>query len=412
MRILHTSDWHLGQQFKGFDRQAEHRVFLDWLVETLADRRIDALLVAGDLFDQANPSADAQKLFFDFLAAARKRCPALDIVMIAGNHDSAGRIDAPHPLLSAFGVRVMGRHDARQELTPELLDRILVPVTNADGRTAAWVLAVPYLRPADLDLGSGQDYASAIGQVYAALGEAAAGQLDSDQALLVMGHLHARGGQVSEDSERRLVIGGEEAVGAELFPAQATYVALGHLHLPQAVTAEHIRYSGSPLPLSFSEIDYPHQVVEVELDGNAIDRIEPIRIPRPVELLRVPAVASPIEEAIRALEELEVEPQTPALQPLVEVQILASIVPTDMRARIEAAIDGKPLRLTGIQRSRPVRDEDSAKSAINTDTDLRELTPDRLFSRLLDEHSDLGERADLEDAFAQLLRATEEEETN
>src|SRR5688572_7407237 len=150
MRLLHTSDWHLGHTLYDTSREAEHAAFLEWLLDTLEAHKVDALLVAGDIFDTANPSAEAQASWYRFVAQARIRCPKLDVVVIGGNHDSAARLDAPDPLFAALDVRVVGGlPKARGSVD---LERLLVPLKNAQGKVGAWVAAVPYLRPADLPL--------------------------------------------------------------------------------------------------------------------------------------------------------------------------------------------------------------------------------------------------------------------
>ena len=150
MRLLHTSDWHLGHTLYDTSREAEHTAFLDWLLDTLEAQKVDALLVAGDIFDTANPSAEAQASWYQFVARARRRCPRLDIVVIGGNHDSAARLDAPDPLFAALDVRVVGGLPRAQGVVD--LERLLVPLRDAQGEVGAWVAAVPYLRPADLPL--------------------------------------------------------------------------------------------------------------------------------------------------------------------------------------------------------------------------------------------------------------------
>ena len=403
MRLIHTSDWHLGQSFKGFERDAEHQVFLDWLLDTLQAQSVDALLVAGDVFDQANPGAEAQKRFFRFVAQARQRCPRLQIVVIAGNHDSPGRIDAPHPVLDALGVKVVGQYPARAELTSEVLDRVAIPLRDASGRIAAWVLAVPFLRPGDLPRGA-EGYPAAVRDAYVRLTEAVDALRQPGQALIAMGHLHIQGAAVSEDSERRLIIGGEEALEPGIFPASLDYVALGHLHKPQTAGADHIRYSGSPLPLSFSETNYPHQVLQVDFSGGKLADITVLRTPRPVPMLRVPVRPAPLDEVIAALTALQIDEAAPGLEPLLVVQVLASLAPTDMRARIEAALEGKRVRFTGIHRVRPSleRDADAHGDAVITRS-LAELNPIPLFERLLTEHPDLIDTDTLRAAFAELL---------
>lgn len=166
LRLLHTSDWHLGQMFFGYDRGTEHQCFLDWLLAALVEQRIDVLLIAGDIYDQAHPAASTQRQFYAFLVAARQRCPKLQIVVIAGNHDSPARLEAPGPLLDELGITMVGHYPAQQA------EQLILPLTDGQGHTVAWCLAVPYLRPSDLPQRSadGADsYVSGIADVYARL---------------------------------------------------------------------------------------------------------------------------------------------------------------------------------------------------------------------------------------------------
>ncbi|HSP57342.1 MAG TPA: exonuclease subunit SbcD, partial [Halomonas sp.] len=149
LRLIHTADWHLGQSFHGQERHTEHRAFLAWLLDTLEERQADALLVAGDVFDVVNPSLQAQALLYDFIVGAHERLPRLDIVMIAGNHDSGNRIELPAPLMRRLRTHALGRvswlDDGRLDA-----ERLLVPLTDSEGQTRAWCLALPFLRPAEV----------------------------------------------------------------------------------------------------------------------------------------------------------------------------------------------------------------------------------------------------------------------
>src|SRR5450830_555707 len=193
MRLLHTSDWHLGQALHSYDRSYEHQQFLDWLLGTLEAERIDTLLIAGDIFDTANPSSSAQKQLYRFLQQARKRCPALDIVVIAGNHDSPGRLEAPGPLLEDHGITVIG-HVLRDGDGAIDLDRLLVPLHDAAGTVAAWCLAVPFLRPGDLprlEAASGLDpYLEGIALLYQQAYARAAERRAPGQHIVAMGYCH------------------------------------------------------------------------------------------------------------------------------------------------------------------------------------------------------------------------------
>ncbi|MBM4320911.1 MAG: exonuclease subunit SbcD, partial [Deltaproteobacteria bacterium] len=148
MKILHTADWHLGHSLHEQGREEEHTAFLDWLLELVGREKVDALLVAGDVFDSANPSAAAQTLWYGFLAELCKKHPQVGVVVIAGNHDSAARLEAPEPLLRRFGIHVVGEV-SRLDGEPEL-ERLVVPLRRWSGEVAARVVALPFLRPADL----------------------------------------------------------------------------------------------------------------------------------------------------------------------------------------------------------------------------------------------------------------------
>ena len=384
MKIIHTSDWHIGQLFHGHDRSGEHQRFLEWLVKLLAERKPDALLIAGDIFDHANPSGQSQRQFYQFLVHAGKACPDLDIVIIAGNHDSAGRLEAPDALLSEFGVWVVGQLQPDED--PE---RALIPLHDASGNIAAWCLGIPYLRPGDVPRAEGerQDYPAGIAATYQRHLQAAIKRRDSDQALIAMGHLHAQGGSTSEDSERRLVVGGEEAVDCGMFGKELAYVALGHLHLAQAVGEnEHIRYCGSPLPLSFTETNYPHQVLEVTLDGSELAKVETIRVPRPVEMLRVPDKPAALTETLQALQALELENVESGFEPWLEVRVELTGPEPGLRQKIEETLEGKSVRLVKISPSRRQRDDEPESEQNEEALALQLEKPDEMFTRQYREH--------------------------
>jgi exonuclease SbcD len=410
MRLLHTSDWHLGQTLHNFDRTWEHQRFLDWLLDTLVAEEIDALLIAGDVFDNANPSASSQRQLYRFLQQARARSPRLDIVIIAGNHDSAGRLEAPGPLLEAHGTRVIGHimRDASGEID---LERLLVPLTNRDGDVKAWCVAVPFLRPGDvprvaLEAEEGDAYEAylrGIALLYRQAYELARARAASGQAILAMGHCHMIGGDSSPDSERRIVIGGTEALPASMFDPSIAYAALGHLHLAQrAGKQEHLRYCGSPLPLSFAETGYQHQVLRIDLEGARAREIVPLHVPRAVELLRIPAKPAPLKEAIAELVGLDLPERPLHEQPYLEVRVLLDGPEPGLRAQIEAALEDKPVRLAKIEPTRRVLTAPGVDTALTLDQ-LARLQPDDIFRRLWQQR--FGEDApdDQLAAFAELL---------
>lgn len=254
MRILHTADWHLGARLVERDRLPEHAAFLDWLVETLRCEKIDALLISGDVFDAANPPQDAVALYFDFLKRLAD-LKTVKAVITGGNHDSASHLNAPRELLRRFDVHVFGHAGENN-------------VVDLGG---AVVAAVPFLRERDLRQATAGETITAVHeQVRAAIRDHYAAQLAACRDLaqgrpvIAMGHLTVLGATTS-DSERDIHIGNLGAVGADLFEG-FDYTALGHLHRPQKVASiETIRYSGSPIPLSFSEAVDTKSVVILEV---------------------------------------------------------------------------------------------------------------------------------------------------
>ncbi|NHZ44331.1 exonuclease SbcCD subunit D C-terminal domain-containing protein [Massilia aquatica] len=414
MRLLHTSDWHLGQTLHNHDRTYEHQCFLDWLLDTIVLECPDALLVAGDVFDTANPSAASQKQLYRFLQQARRRAPSLDIVIIAGNHDSPGRLEAPAPLLEAYGTTVVG-HVARRRDGEIDLERLIVPLHDATGAVAAWCIAIPFLRPGDVprlpppdaaapasDAPPPDPYLNGIALLYQQVFALAKARCENGQVVVAMGHCHMVDGQASLDSERRIVIGGTEALPAAIFDPAIAYAALGHLHLAQRVAQkEQVRYSGSPLPLSFSEIAYQHQILRIDLHDGAVT-VDALPVPRAVDLLRVPSKPAPLEEALAALGALELDDLPLVAQPFLEVRVLLDAPEPGLRGRVEAAIAGKPVRLAKIEPTRKHNGAGEAGTVLSLEQ-LAQIQPDDIFRRLY--RQKFGDEAppDQLSAFAELM---------
>jgi exonuclease SbcD len=404
LRFIHTSDWHLGQTLHQFERSTEHQHFLDWLIDTLETEQADGLLICGDIFDNANPSAASQNQLYRFLQQAKHRLPHLNIILIAGNHDSPGRLEAPAPLLASLDASVTGFVPRHADGSIDVA-QLVVPLKNRAGDIAAWCLAIPFLRPGDVPRidGDGDPYMAGIALLYRQVLDHALSLRQPDQAIIALGHCHMVGGEVSEDSERRLVIGGAEALSAGIFDPAIAYAALGHLHLAQRVgKQEHLRYCGSPLPMSFAEIGYPHQVLRVDLDGEAVAAITPLLIPRAVELLRIPKQPAPLTEVLVALAALDL-PATDDLQrmPYLEVRVRLDAPEPGLRTCIEAALEGKPVRLARIDTSLSAPATAGAP-ALSVD-ELDRLQPEDIFNRLYRSKYDTDTPVELQAAFAELL---------
>jgi DNA repair protein SbcD/Mre11 len=412
MRLLHTSDWHLGHTLYDTSREAEHAAFLEWLLDTLESHKVDALLVAGDIFDTANPSAEAQAAWYRFVAQARIRCPKLDVVVIGGNHDSAARLDAPDPLFAALDVRVVGGLPKAQGAVD--LERLLVPLKNAQGKVGAWVAAVPYLRPADLPLLSeeaGDKLIEGVRSVYAEVLEGARAKRKPGQALVAMGHCYMVGTELSALSERKILGGNQHALPVDLFPEDVAYAALGHLHKAQRVGGrEGVRYSGSPIPLSLSEASYAHQVLLVELEGAQLSSVRPLHVPRRVEIRRVPEdKPAELDDLVRMLEALpSLEADTPDWRrPYLEVWVALPRPEPALRRRVEAALEGKAARLVKI--SPDYQGNGRALADGRPGLSLKERTPEDVFrARYERDYTEPLEPALLE-AFHSLLTQVQED---
>jgi len=280
MRFLHTSDWHLGRQFHGASLLQEQAAALDRIVELAAEAEVDAVLIAGDIYDRAIPPAEAVLLFNDTLARLSRSGAA--VVAIAGNHDSHVRVSIYDPLLSAFGVTIRG--DVRRAHEPVL-------VTPKRGGGAVAIYPLPYLEPAV----DGPSLTTTTARIsHQEVTRLALDGIRRDlrgrpqhRAVLVA-HTFVMGGEPSE-SERQLSIGNVDRVSVDSF-AGFDYVALGHLHGSQQLDGPRVAYSGTPLPYSFSEQHHTKSVRIVELDaaGTASVEIVPLGVGRPLRTLEGP----------------------------------------------------------------------------------------------------------------------------
>ncbi len=413
LRFFHTADWHLGQQFHGFDRDAEHARFLDWLLAQLVERRPDALVVSGDIFDSISPPASAQRRYYQFLARARAACPVLQIIFTAGNHDSATRLEAPSDLLADLGIHVVGTIPRRPDGSVDPT-RLLIPLRSAAGTVEALVLAVPFLRPSDVPAveGARDPYLEGIREIHRKLVAEAGAQRDAQfpgAALIALGHCHLTGAEESRESERCLVIGGSEALGTDAYPAELVYVALGHLHKPQSLDGGRIRYSGSPIPLSFSERRYVHRILEVAVADGRLTAVTDLPIPRTVSLQRIPeSGALPLPQILPLLAQLPAASTAPSADhPFLEVQILDDGPDPTRRRQVDDALRDKAARLTRIQLVRPERTpgaESSQPAArVGSIADVQSLDPIQLMASAHRERHGTDPSSELERALRELV---------
>ncbi|MBQ7578798.1 MAG: exonuclease SbcCD subunit D C-terminal domain-containing protein [Synergistaceae bacterium] len=293
MRILHTSDWHIGRKLKDKDRSDEFIKFFKWLNDLISSEKIDVLLVAGDIFDNTTPSIQAQNIYYSFLTElAKSSCR--HCVIISGNHDSPAFIDAPSGLLKYLNIHVVGRTNITDEVI-KLQDPDLI------------VCAVPYLR--DRDVREANDEINSIDEAlkqgiskhYETIFYLAKRlQAGSNIPIIAMGHLFARGGRVKQDDgTRSLYVGTSIEIGSEIFPDDITYTALGHLHSPQIIGGrENVRYSGSPLAMGFGEAGTQKAVCIIDIDANNNLTVKDFPVP---EFQKINRVSGDIQEIAKAL---------------------------------------------------------------------------------------------------------------
>jgi len=383
LRVLHTADWHLGQHFlTGQERLTEQRAFLDWLLATVQAQEVAALVLAGDVFDTTTPSHAAQELYYDFLVRLQAT-GCRDVVIVGGNHDSPTLLNASRRLLRALRIHVVGG-------VPADPSEQLIELPGASGRPGLVVAAVPFLRDRDLRLsvaGETPDerqlrIRDSIAGHYKTLSEhdLVRRLRERDVPVLATGHLYAAGGEAREGAERDVHIGGLGVIAAEHFPATFDYVALGHLHRPQVVGGRaHIRYSGSPVPLSFTEADDKQQVLLLEFAGARAPTITPLAVPVARRLQRFHGELEEVEAAI-----LSFDNEAFSLVAWADVLVRSDEPSPEVQRRVQAALKERReyvLAPRGVRQHRLTEAPDATGPAAAPLEHLHQLTVEEVFSR-------------------------------
>ncbi|MCA8920764.1 MAG: exonuclease SbcCD subunit D C-terminal domain-containing protein [Planctomycetes bacterium] len=407
MRILHTSDWHLGHSLHGQEQSEDHAAFLAWLLTQIEALQPDAVLITGDVYETTTPPIAAERAFFAFLADAARARPGLQTVVLAGNHDSPARLAAPSPLLERWGVRVVASTRPAGEFDPE---ELVVPLRAADagpeGPVKAWLAAVPFVRPADVP--SGLPYAEGAAEVHRRVLEAARARRKRGQAVVVAAHGTLCDAERTADSERP-VAGGKDALPRELFDADVSYVALGHLHRAQAVGRDTIRYAGSPIPLSFAEVGYDHQVLQVDLRGKKA-KVEALPIPQTRTLLRVPADGPrPLPEVLEQLRLLPAASEHEGRRPWLDVRVELGAPEPDLRRLVDEALADRAAQLIALKVSRP-RAASAALPEAAPQARLHDLAPLEVFQQLCARALDEAPSAELSACFEALVQEAQAQE--
>lgn len=398
-RVLHTADWHLGKTLNDQSREEEHAMFLDWLLGVIEERGVDALIVAGDVFDAANPPQSAQSQYYNFVSELYRNT-ACSLVVIGGNHDSPLQLEAPKEVLQTLRAHVVGF------LHEDPGERLIVLPSPDNPRLV--IAAIPFLRDRDIRTGyAGQDadairraVTEGIAHRYAETAEAAAGWADKCIPILATGHLMVMGASTS-DSEREIHIGGLGAVRPNTFPDTFCCVALGHLHRPQRVDTR-VSYSGSPIPLSFSEANDTKEIQILDFADGTLQAHPPIPVPVFRRLAQIRTSWGDLSQAIG-----DFSPDRGELKTWVEVVVKDASSSEDINETVQSLAAELDFRVLKVMKesTTPLRGmhigDDSDDEAIETVLD----NPVRVFEHRLDEEADLDDerRRELKIAFAQLL---------
>lgn len=337
MRIIHTSDWHLGQKLLYNDREEEHQMALDWLLECLKEQKADGLIVAGDIFDIGNPPNYARRMYYRFLTELINTS-CRHVLFIGGNHDSPAMLNAPRDLLEAMNIHVIGA-------AGEQLEEEIVEWTNEKGAIEAVIAAVPFLRDRDLRnsvSGEGglerlERVREGIKQHYQSIGELVEERYGQKPIpKIATGHLYAYGAEASAKQDN-IYIGDKENIAASQFPAVFDYVALGHIHRPQTVGGiHHVRYSGSLIPLSFSETKDDKSVYLLEFKNQELQHCEPIGIPVFRRLKTIEGTLEEVEKSLIRFGKKKRAGLTPWVEVIVHTDRMIPQLDQHLRSLIEA----------------------------------------------------------------------------
>jgi exonuclease SbcD len=405
-RILHTSDWHLGKLLNDQSRDEEHALFLKWLLDVVKVHGIDAILLAGDVFDSANPPQSALAQYYDFVSGLFRQGTCA-LAVISGNHDSAAQLEAPKQALHALNVHVIGF------LAEDPSRRILLLPDESNPRVA--IAMIPFLRDRDLRVGKVGEGAEEIrSQIVAGIKsryeEAAKAAQELKCPVIATGHLTVVGSSTS-DSEREIHIGGLGAVNSDSFPGDFSYIALGHLHRPQATDGTgRVRYAGSPIALSFSEAEDAKEVRVLDVSNAGIEQFS---IPIPV-FRKLSQVRTPRADLARALAAFDAD--TGELRPWLEVVVEDAALEEDLLDQVRALSEGKPFDVLKVLRGKSAPLSGMTAGEATDDEAIESLLdePVLVFEHLLGEYEQLSEEevGSLKTAFAVLLDLDNQSESS
>jgi exonuclease SbcD len=405
MRVLHTADWHLGRKLEQFDRTDEHQDFLDWLILTLTSEQIDVLIVAGDIFDSGSPSNTALEQYYRFLRQV-KDTPCRDVVIIGGNHDSISTLNAPKELLKYFNVHIVGG-------VPDLFKDQVIPLYDQNNQLGLIVCAVPFLRDRDIRLSVSGETADerearikkGIIDHYQNLVEHITVHKENNIPVIATGHLFAAGASTSE-GVKDIHVGNLGQVGGDQFPIEFNYIALGHLHRPQKVNKmDHVRYSGSPVPLTFSENDHRKVVILVNFMEDGTVMTTEVEVPCCRRLMRLSGTLDSIRSQVLLLEDEGLK-----YQPWVELKIDTNAFIPDLPEQLERLRAQRPFIGHFFPRQLLIRPARQLSELAEAAAALSDLDPKTVFIKKCESVYPGTDYGDLLSTFEEALEAMQQQE--
>jgi DNA repair protein SbcD/Mre11 len=403
MKILHTSDWHLGVTFEGISREEDHKFFLKWLIQTLSENEIDVFIIAGDIFDQPQPSAEAQKIYYQFLFHVSQKTFVKKVIILGGNHDSPTRLDAPSELLKLLDVFVVGG------ITSELnsLSRYLCPIYNEDGKIELVVAVVPFVHEYRLGVRTAfqseneiqQSFKEKITQFYKNLADEAE-RISEGAPIISTGHLACVGCESDDAPLEVHMVGTLGGLPKEIFDPRFSYIALGHIHRSYRVENSNAYYCGSPIPLSIKESKSPRFIQIVSFLDKA--NKDPIIVKLEVPLRRkIQEIRGNIDEIFNQIKNLTWEtPEPPILCAQVSVDLYMAGIDLEIRKKINHYFPKKPPALASVRQNpntliTPIQ---SSHEMIS----LKDLTTEQVFMKMCESQNQVVDN-DLLKAFRSLL---------
>ena len=397
MRIIHTSDWHLGQYFYGKSRESEHQQFLHWLLAQATNYNVDAIIVAGDIFDTTTPPSYARKMYFNFISDLQ----AIDcqLIILAGNHDSVSMLAESKTLLGALSTHVVAKVTDKTE-EKNLAEQVFT-LKNKQGESQAVVCAIPYIRPRDViksqigqsSLEKSEKLQQAIVEHYQHLYQQAkilASQPNEDENLPIIatGHLTAVG-VTTTDSVRDIYIGTLEALPSSVFPA-ANYIALGHIHRAQKVgKTDHIRYSGSPIALSFDEATQTKKILLVDFDKDCLEKVTELDVPcfQPLAMIKssVESLIVKVEKLVNN-EEIHSSLAKNNMKLWLDIELSDTGLLQDLQPKIISLVKDFPVEVLLVRRQKQARKHMLSQHRQDKST-LNELTLTEVFESRLNQET-------------------------